>query len=173
LAKLAQIYKISCCLPVTGFTTGRVPAFPRGRRTAGVSIREPRTGKKIFFKNFKNKKWRIGVTKLKAKTIERSIDFLWLLSCCKLKSERIAHTIFLIIWENERFLRRWELRGKINHKQKNIWEFNRLSFLQCLGSILFWCGSGSESILDPHWNKMDPNPGPGHFFEIYWIFSKK
>ena len=23
-------------------------------------------------------------------------------------------------------------------------------------------------ILDPHWKKMDPDPG--HFFKIYWIF---
>ena len=28
-------------------------------------------------------------------------------------------------------------------------------------------------ILDPHWKKMDPdpNPDPGHFFKIYWLFS--
>ena len=26
-------------------------------------------------------------------------------------------------------------------------------------------------ILDPHWEKMDPNPGHEHFFKIYWFFS--
>ena len=25
-------------------------------------------------------------------------------------------------------------------------------------------------ILDLHWKKMDPDPDPGHFFKIYWIF---
>jgi len=26
-------------------------------------------------------------------------------------------------------------------------------------------------ILDPHWKKIDPDPDPGHFFKIYFIFS--
>ena len=28
-------------------------------------------------------------------------------------------------------------------------------------------------ILDPHWKKMDPDPEPGHFFKINWIFFNK
>ena len=30
-------------------------------------------------------------------------------------------------------------------------------------------------ILDPHWKKMDldPDPDPGYFFKIYWIFLTK
>ena len=37
--------------------------------------------------------------------------------------------------------------------------------LQCLGSIYIWCGTGLK--------KMDPDPDPGHFFKIYWIFLTK
>ena len=28
-------------------------------------------------------------------------------------------------------------------------------------------------ILDPHWEKMDPDPDSGHFYKIYWIILTK
>ena len=28
-------------------------------------------------------------------------------------------------------------------------------------------------ILDPHWGKIDPDPGHEHLFKIYWIFLTK
>ena len=31
----------------------------------------------------------------------------------------------------------------------------------------------ADPDLDPHWKKMDPDPNPGYFFKINWIFLTK
>ena len=56
---------------------------------------------------------------------------------------------------------------------ENIWNLYAWTYISAYQVLRIHFILMRIRILEPHWKKLDPDPGHKHFFKIYWFFDRR